>query len=71
MSTNKEAAETQPLLATKRAISIEDDPDEPLPIYTPTTTQQAHESILGDAIDILKLGFPIFISSLSWVGVSN
>lgn len=29
-----------------------------------------NESIQDDVIDILKLGFPIFLSSLSWVGVS-
>ncbi|KAG7366046.1 MATE efflux family protein [Nitzschia inconspicua] len=53
--------ETQRLLASnKRAISV-DESDEP-------AESKKEQSIKDDVIDILKLGFPIFLSSLSWVG---
>jgi hypothetical protein len=55
--------ESQPLLAAKRAISVEQD-DESLEL-------QNNESIKDDIVDILRLAFPIFLSSLSWVGVSG
>ena len=58
------ATESQPLLVAKKAISIDDDDDFP-------DAHDVPETILEDAIDILKLGVPIFVSSLSWVGVSD
>ena len=39
-----------------------------------TASAEATESgatVLDDAIDILQLAIPIFITSFSWVGVSN
>lgn len=35
-----------------------------------TAATKASETIAEDAIDTLKIGFPIFISSISWIGVS-
>jgi hypothetical protein len=61
------ATESQPLLVAKKAISIEDDDIDAPHADVP----KANETILEDAVDILKLGVPIFISSLSWVGVSG
>ena len=62
-----EATETQSLLAAKKSLDndaeIGDTNDEEL--------SKARETVLDDVIDIVKLAFPFFISSLSWVGVSN
>jgi hypothetical protein len=55
-------SESQPLLIPKKAISLEDDDSEPSGDVTTKT-------ILEEALDILKLGIPIFIASVSWVGV--
>jgi hypothetical protein len=55
-------SEAQPLLSIQRAISV-DDGEEPKEL-------QRNPSVKDDIIDILSLGFPIFLSSLSWVGVS-
>jgi hypothetical protein len=31
----------------------------------------SHSSFLDDAVDTVRLGFPMFISMLAWVGVRN
>jgi len=61
MSKQKEGAtETQPLIGKKET-------DGDLEAGHDVTTK-AGETVLDDAIDILILAFPIFITSLSWVG---
>ncbi|KAL3918496.1 MAG: hypothetical protein SGILL_004211 [Bacillariaceae sp.] len=52
--------ETQPLLVSERSVSFEDGAG--------AGSLRRGESVWEDAVDILKLGFPIFLSSLSWVG---
>ena len=62
--------ETQPLIAKKDStgdveVGEEDSKKSSL------TTSESSETVLEDVIDILKLAFPIFITSFSWVGVSS
>lgn len=64
------ATESQPLLVGKKAISIEDADDSDAP-DSAVSAKPNETTMLEDAVDILKLGVPIFISSLSWVGVSD
>ena len=74
-----EATECQPLIeqrpktettATNNDVEAGDDDDDEKPVLATTAGKKTSETILEDAIDILKIGFPIFISSISWVGVS-
>ena len=69
-----EATECQPLIKQSKKAGTSDveagDDDDTKPALTRTTTK-ARETILEDAVDILKISFPIFISSVSWVGVSS
>jgi multidrug resistance protein, MATE family len=62
-------SETQPLVP-KKAISLDTAPSSSSSSSIPDTNndRQAKESIADDMIDILKLGIPIFVSSLSFVG---
>ena len=67
-----DAKECQPLLvannkAAYNASGIDVD-DEELAL---TVTKVNKTTVMEDAIDILTLGIPIFISSVSWVGVSE
>lgn len=66
-----EATECQPLIEQSKKAGTSDveagDDDDTKPALTRTTTK-ARETILEDAVDILKISFPIFISSVSWVG---
>lgn len=68
----KEAAtETQPLLLSSKINSHSDDEQG---VHQPSSSSpldnDAHDlpSLMDDAWDILKLGIPIFIARLSWVG---
>jgi hypothetical protein len=66
-----DAKECQPLLVAKNKaynVSGDDADDEELAL---AMTKVNKTTIMEDAIDILKLGIPIFISSVSWVGVSE
>jgi len=66
-----DAKECQPLLVAKNKaynVSGIDADDEELAL---TMTKVDKTTIMEDAIDILTLGIPIFISSVSWVGVSE
>jgi hypothetical protein len=60
--TKTAATETQPLVP-KTAVSID---EEDL-----TTSQNGMPSLCEDAWDTIKLGIPIFIARLSFVGVSK
>ena len=66
-----DAKECQPLLVAKNKaynVSGIDADDEELAL---TMTKVDKTTVMEDAIDILTLGIPIFISSVSWVGVSE
>ena len=66
-----DAKECQPLLVAKNKaynVSEIDADDEELAL---TMTKVDKTTVMEDAIDILTLGIPIFISSVSWVGVSE
>ena len=66
-----DAKECQPLLvANNKAYNVSgiDVDDEELAL---TVTKVNKTTVMEDAIDILTLGIPIFISSVSWVGVSE
>jgi hypothetical protein len=66
-----DATECQPLIVAKNNafnVNGDDADDEELAL---TITKVNKTTITEDAIDILKLGIPIFISSVSWVGVSE
>ena len=66
-----DAKECQPLLVAKNKaynVSEIDADDEELAL---TMTKVNKTTVMEDAIDILTLGIPIFISSVSWVGVSE
>ena len=58
------ATESQPLISKKKTDVEAGHGD----VTKPTTTSA---TIFEDVMDILKLAVPIFITSLSWVGVSS
>jgi hypothetical protein len=60
MTTAKAADETQPLVSK---VPVNKDPEDPL------SEAETTPSISEDALDIIKLGVPIFIARLSFVGV--
>jgi Na+-driven multidrug efflux pump len=64
MTTEEVATETQPLVS-KKNVSIDEDDD---PSFT---SQNKNPSLAEDALDTIKLGIPIFIARLSFVGVSK
>ena len=72
-----EATESQSLIhkenpekrTTAKAITDDVEAGDSKSVSTTTATKGTKTS-LEDAIDIFKLSFPIFITSLSWVGVS-
>ena len=53
--------ESQPLLVSQRSSTVSFGSD--------AKGLKRNESIKEDVLDILRLGFPIFLSSVSWVGV--
>ena len=55
--------ESKPLLVSQRSSTVSSESD--------TEGLNMNESIKDDVFDILRLGFPIFLSSVSWVGVST
>ena len=72
-----EATESQPLIKKETpessgtaAAAIADD-IEARGSKSAAPTTKSTETVLEDAIDILKLAIPIFITSFSWVGVSH
>jgi hypothetical protein len=54
--------ESQPLLVSQRSTTESFEGD--------VKGLKKNDSVMDDVYDILRLGFPIFLSSLSWVGVS-
>jgi hypothetical protein len=62
----REAIESTPLLVSNVCVG-EEGSNEGVAL---NSTRQG-ESVMDDAIDILKLGVPIAISYLSWIGVSS
>jgi hypothetical protein len=52
-------------------LSIDPEEGEHKPLVDKSSHPVKEPSILHDAWDIIKLGVPIFISMLSWVGVSS
>ena len=52
------------------SIQVDTEEGEQKPLVDKSSQPIKHPSILHDAWDIIKLGVPIFISMLSWVGVS-
>ena len=61
-----EATEKDPLIA-KKETDVEAGGD----AASSSDAPESGETVLEDVIDILKLAFPIFITSFSWVGVSS
>jgi hypothetical protein len=53
------------------SIQVDTEEGEHKPLVDKSSQPVKHPSILDDAWDIIKLGVPIFISMLSWVGVSG
>ena len=71
MSANKRQANTGvdgAELGEASSLLIDGDDSEQV---TTTLNDVEKHSMSGDAFDIIKLGVPIFISMLSWVGVSK
>ena len=71
MSANKRQANTGvdgAELGEASSLLIDGDDSEQV---TATMNDVEKHSMSGDAFDIVKLGVPIFISMLSWVGVSK
>lgn len=68
MKTEKEAtsSETQPLVPKTAIINISIDEEE-----AQSSSQNRLPSLAEDALDTVKLGIPIFIARLSFVGVSK
>jgi hypothetical protein len=66
MKTEKEASETQPLVPKTAIINISIDEEE-----AQSSSQNRPPSLAEDALDTVKLGIPIFIARLSFVGVSK
>lgn len=71
------ASECQPLLLAKNKVNDarddDNDNDEEQSVakmMTATTMKIIKTTMTEDAMDILKIGVPIFISRISWVGVS-
>jgi hypothetical protein len=69
MKTEKEASnsETQLLIPKTAIINISIDEEK----AQPSTSQNRLPSLAEDALDTVKLGLPIFIARLSFVGVST
>ena len=61
-----EATEKDPLVAKKEA-DVEAGGD----ATSSSDAPESGETVMDDVVDILKLAFPIFITSFSWVGVSS
>lgn len=64
MSNDRDPEEGDPLLLKNRVKVVngaDDDADAP----------EELDSFLEEAWDTIKLGIPIFVASLSWVGVSH
>ncbi len=65
---SNEATESDPLIAKKETdVEAGDDAATKSSAGAP----ESGETVMDDVIDILKLAFPIFITSFSWVGVSS
>ena len=65
---SNEATESDPLISKKETdVEAGDDAATKAPSGAP----ESGETVMDDVIDILKLAFPIFITSFSWVGVSS
>ena len=66
----EDATEIEPLLGKKEPVDDVEFGDTDGK-KEPSTTDKISNTVLEDIIDILKLAFPIFITSFSWVGVSS
>lgn len=62
------ATESDPLISKKETDVEAGDNAATKP---PSGAPESGETVMDDVIDILKLAFPIFITSFSWVGVSS
>lgn len=65
---SNDATEKDPLIA-KRESDVEAGDD--AATRSSSGTPESGETVMDDVLDILKLAFPIFITSFSWVGVSS
>ena len=61
---SKAATESQPLIPKKES-------GDDVEVGKDSGTTESAKTVLKDAIDILGLAVPIFITSFSWVGVSD